>query len=882
MFGDEDPLENLRNFMYPDCDEPHLTDLSNSDTVEDIFHIHRRMEEDGITLEATHTTQSVASLYHIMKLKYQEKLQEGIGMEASQLAMNDILDELLAKEEFENLVNALLHHVDDIDLERLSYVFLCLRKMRVLFDEPIMEKMFLKMQRNMNEMNGVALSYFAVALRYHSAVESQFRETTLFPLLALAPALSHVRCLIEDAKTAEDLKSVAIIFGSCSRVVSEDLMLAYNEKLSQLIDEGKFSGDEAMDSICKILGLILNKRDWHQSQRHMTRKLLLLLRGKVNRLRPMQLLIVAKLAVDQFDPVSLFYEVEKACSDQYEKCKNSSWDVSATALDFYRVMAMAKVRVFRRAEVHQVLKDALESPECKWNFNNMHDIMKSTGFNDPEIKDLFFAKVIEHLKDSPHELTRLSYRYAFFYTKINYKHRCRTFEDFLLQEFSHSVLDCPYTFRSAGQLSFLLSFGDVLDDAISEKLLRIIDHMEPLSLLLLSRGLDNRADMFKKQEDPMKDVTTQAATKIIKRALNHLRNYDDFISRKQILATLQNLAVHMDANQLKEAAGVVYGNVDKAKLSIHGLRLLFRSMVVIAPEASVSNLLDDVVNFIMENRVHLHAHIVLNALSICFVVNHEIKNKKFLEVCNSCLIRDINTVNGMDVLNRALALVHARHFTPELAELIFSVKFMEKLDYEMEFSEPKSRYVTNARMAFMALNRAVCLFYPEYEIPWFHEKYCQESHRHMLAAKNREDARKLKDDIYEKLAEATGGYRYIRENVFSPYYNIIDFELMIGKDGLPVSWREGDSRSDFSVINRSKPGETDGKRLAVVVMNNDDFYANGTTMTGRSFMEVDLLEAQGYDVVVVDPKQWNKMSMGGKGEKEKFFRINVSQASNLS
>lgn len=30
------------------------------------------------------------------------------------------------------------------------------------------------------------------------------------------------------------------------------------------------------------------------------------------------------------------------------------------------------------------------------------------------------------------------------------------------------------------------------------------------------------------------------------------------------------------------------------------------------------------------------------------------------------------------------------------------------------------------RQNLMELNRAVCLEYPERDIPWFHEKYCQE------------------------------------------------------------------------------------------------------------------------------------------------------------
>lgn len=39
----------------------------------------------------------------------------------------------------------------------------------------------------------------------------------------------------------------------------------------------------------------------------------------------------------------------------------------------------------------------------------------------------------------------------------------------------------------------------------------------------------------------------------------------------------------------------------------------------------------------------------------------------------------------------------------------------------------QASYPVRVRYTMMHLNRAVCLDYPETDIPWFHEKYCQQT-----------------------------------------------------------------------------------------------------------------------------------------------------------
>lgn len=38
----------------------------------------------------------------------------------------------------------------------------------------------------------------------------------------------------------------------------------------------------------------------------------------------------------------------------------------------------------------------------------------------------------------------------------------------------------------------------------------------------------------------------------------------------------------------------------------------------------------------------------------------------------------------------------------------------------------KEIYPIKVRQVLMLLNRAVCIDYPEFDVPWFHTKYCEE------------------------------------------------------------------------------------------------------------------------------------------------------------
>jgi hypothetical protein len=84
---------------------------------------------------------------------------------------------------------------------------------------------------------------------------------------------------------------------------------------------------------------------------------------------------------------------------------------------------------------------------------------------------------------------------------------------------------------------------------------------------------------------------------------------------------------------------------------------------------------------------------------------------------------------------------------------------------------------------------------------------------------------KLIEDVYQALSESIGGARYLRENVFSPYYNHIDFEVWQDESGAFAPL--GEVSSQFVALKRSRDSATSDEekwnKFAVVVNVDGDY-----------------------------------------------------------
>ena len=173
--------------------------------------------------------------------------------------------------------------------------------------------------------------------------------------------------------------------------------------------------------------------------------------------------------------------------------------------------------------------------------------------------------------------------------------------------------------------------------------------------------------------------------------------------------------------------------------------------------------------------------------------------KLFLDLCTSCLQRDFDTVICLNVVEMAAQMAAKGKFDKNLASRIFSVEFLDRIDDEIEIamqskdlnSKKQLWYPNRLRQAMMNLNRLTCILFPEFNVPWFHEKYCIEFAKHLNGPCTYDRALDpIREDVYQTLCSVAGGCRNVRENVFSPYYHFLDFEVWLDTSDVTEDARE--------------------------------------------------------------------------------------------
>ncbi|KAJ8922494.1 hypothetical protein NQ315_007522 [Exocentrus adspersus] len=257
--------------------------------------------------------------------------------------------------------------------------------------------------------------------------------------------------------------------------------------------------------------------------------------------------------------------------------------------------------------------------------------------------------------------------------------------------------------------------------------------------------------------------------------------------------------------------------------------------------SNTRSLIPEIINKCTEYVINHKSNILgFNAeklLYSCYTLAyHPVNGDKFFEDVIDVILRDQERLSGLSFLQSALSLCYFNKLPSSFIKQIFNVEFMEKLDSELENCYSKDRYPQRVRKILMALNRAVCLEYPEYNVPWFHQKYIEDMQK--ISVKNTD--KMYHHRINEYLAQVLQNPQSISKDVVTPYGYHIDFVVNFNSRGDPVS-------SESSDINR---------RVAVLLFYPYDFTQFYTHLKGKYQMKMRHLEIFGYEVAAVNFSQW--------------------------
>ncbi|XP_074255611.1 FAST kinase domain-containing protein 1, mitochondrial isoform X1 [Saimiri boliviensis] len=287
-------------------------------------------------------------------------------------------------------------------------------------------------------------------------------------------------------------------------------------------------------------------------------------------------------------------------------------------------------------------------------------------------------------------------------------------------------------------------------------------------------------------------------------------------------------------------------------------------------------LLDRIASVAVQQIEKIHPFTVFAIILPFSILNYDPPQRdEFLETCMQHLNSYLGIFDPHMLVILGSSLATLEYFPEDLLKAIFNIKFLARLDSQLEVLP--SCQSTRVQFRLMELNRSVCLECPEFQIPWFHDRFCQQ-HNKGIGGMNR-----AQQQIYKMLAEVLGGINCVKASVLTPYYHTVDFECALDKTKKPLPYGshnitlgqrpEMPWESNTEIVgSRLPPG---AERIALEFLDSKAFCRNIPHMKGKSAMKKRHLEILGYRVIQISQFEWNSMALSTKDARMDYLRERI-------
>ncbi|XP_055456773.1 FAST kinase domain-containing protein 1, mitochondrial isoform X1 [Psammomys obesus] len=295
-----------------------------------------------------------------------------------------------------------------------------------------------------------------------------------------------------------------------------------------------------------------------------------------------------------------------------------------------------------------------------------------------------------------------------------------------------------------------------------------------------------------------------------------------------------------------------------------------------------TELLDKIASVVVQQTEKIHPFSILAIILPFSVLNYDPPQKD--EFFGACIQRFNSYLGALDpgtFVFFGFSLASLEYFPKDLLKKIFNIEFLARLDSQLEILP--STLSARVQFRLMELNRAVRLECPEFQVPWFHDRFCQQQYNKDTGVMNG-----AQQQIYKMLTEILGGHRCVKASALSPYYHTVDFECILDKQKTPVPYGShsiapGKSLGIYWESNTSRDEPTlppEAERIAVEFLDGKAFCSNIPHLKGQSAMKKRHLEILGYRVVQVPYFEWNSMALSTKDARMGYLRERIFGAAN--
>ncbi|XP_064442727.1 FAST kinase domain-containing protein 1, mitochondrial isoform X3 [Mirounga angustirostris] len=371
------------------------------------------------------------------------------------------------------------------------------------------------------------------------------------------------------------------------------------------------------------------------------------------------------------------------------------------------------------------------------------------------------------------------------------------------------------------------------------------------------------------------DNTTGKQLKLLQKldhyGLQRLRKYNNLNLLREELKSLKG--DWFAESLLEETAGTLHRLMDEIN---------YKNVAEIASFIARTNylstlLLDRIASVVVQQIEKIHPFVILGIIPPFSILNYDPpQNDEFFRICIQYLNSYLSGLDPFMLVFLGYSLAILGYFPEDLLKAIFNIKFLAKMDSQLEFLCSSLNMKVQFRL--MELNRAVCLECPEYQIPWFHDRFCQQQYNKDIGSMNG-----AQQQIYKMLAEVLGGTNCVKASVLTPYYHRIDFECILDKrkkalpygshnitlGKLPEMHWESNTQITGS---RLPPG---AERIALQFLDSRAFCRNIPHLKGKSAMKKRQLEILGYHVIQIPHFEWNSMALSTKEARMDYLRERI-------
>ncbi|XP_054256841.1 uncharacterized protein LOC128986816 isoform X2 [Macrosteles quadrilineatus] len=662
----EDYSEQFRNTLYPESDDPLISQLKSCDSIKDLFSTVNRHKG---TLTPSHYCQVLLVLYDILHVNncltfgaIVANLPESIKSELPEPLSSVIL----------NILDVIKDNVDRLSADELVCCLLYSKRLGVDIKHPSVQTILTKIDHML--LNQDAESFSISALSRLTVVLDNRNE--LWTKLFLIKTLPLIHSHFDRCRNADEFKALTISMLSTVSYLREELLMDYEALTEEFLRKGIIT-KENRSVIVKAI-MLLNHVYYHPAARHMTYKLLHMLHGQFHEMFLPHLSEIQKVLQQQKEPHDTIMLL-----NNFKKKSTFLPKHDDANLHFY----LPLLNLSTDAKGSQFMKELIAKSN---NLDILLNLQTHLTTAMPDVCNMFWSKVAEMLGSSTpldvSTLIRILFRYLNFSNRmVTYHHR--QFESVALLLAARELVDGTTVMqpKKFALLAYFVLTVDTdsgvasLSNDVLSRLLVVISQLDILSCKWVSKGIGDR---LRKSKDVhlllQLDTAMNEQIKELSKTINpgSIKYYNtilrSFISRKQ----------SVESDLMRDAINR-WRMLDWSRLTSRSLRNLVYNLDI--SNVLIPQVVERMVDYCLNNDAYVTAGTVGKLLHMCYHLGYTPTHVDALCGLSADLAtRDEVSLNGLSILQVALALSYFDRLPTSLIKIIFTVDFLETLDNEIK------------------------------------------------------------------------------------------------------------------------------------------------------------------------------------------------------